>query len=133
MSGNPRYTVERVGKCHQLVVIIDEFHPHPDHLRAMAQRSHFQSLGPYYPGVQAPAGGFARAATFFPPATPILLLLRNAIPPGLPWWELALGVLVCIAFMIFTVWAAAKIFRVGVLMYGQPPTIFGLIKWLRYA
>lgn len=55
MSGNPRYTVERVGKCHQPVVIIDEFHPHPDHLRAMAQRSHFQSLGPYYPGVQAPA------------------------------------------------------------------------------
>lgn len=55
MSGNSRYTVERVGESQQPVVIIDGFHPHPDHLRDMAQRSNFQSLGPYYPGVQAPA------------------------------------------------------------------------------
>ena len=55
MSGKPRYKIERVGDSQQPVVIIDDFHPHPDHLREMARRSTFKSLGPYYPGVQAPA------------------------------------------------------------------------------
>ena len=82
------------------------------------------------PVLQAPGGSFARAVTFFPAATPILLVLRNAVPPGLPWWELALGVVVCVAFMTFSVWAAAKIFRIGILAQGQTPTIPKLIRWV---
>jgi ABC-2 type transport system permease protein len=82
------------------------------------------------PVLQAPDGGFARAVTFFPPATPIMLLIRNLVPPGLPLWELVLGVLVCLGFMIFTVWAAAKIFRIGILSQGQTPTVPKLITWV---
>jgi ABC-2 type transport system permease protein len=37
------------------------------------------------------------------------------------------------ASVVFTVWAAGKIFRVGVLMYGKPPSPRELIHWLRYA
>ena len=48
-----RYSVERVGGSQQPVVVIDDFHPHPEHLRDMASRSNFRTLGPYYPGVQA--------------------------------------------------------------------------------
>lgn len=55
MSGKPTYAIERVGQSQQPVIIIDDFHPHADHLRSMATRSKFQKLGPYYPGLQAPA------------------------------------------------------------------------------
>lgn len=49
------YTVERVGRSEQPVVIIDDFHPEFDRLRAMAARSNYRSRGPYYPGTQAQA------------------------------------------------------------------------------
>lgn len=55
MSDSLAYRIERVGACQQPVVIIDDFHPHPEYLRDMARRSNFQILGPYYPGIQAPA------------------------------------------------------------------------------
>ncbi|MGB3456288.1 MAG: DUF6445 family protein [Litorimonas sp.] len=54
MSGG-NYTVRHVGRTRQPVVIVDDFHPEPERLGDMAGRSRFRSLGPYYPGVQAPA------------------------------------------------------------------------------
>ena len=82
------------------------------------------------PVLDAPAGTFAKAVTYFPPATPVMLLLRSSVPPGLVWWEFALGVLVSVAFMIFAVWAAAKVFRIGVLSQGQTPTLAKLARWI---
>ena len=84
----------------------------------------------WQPVIEAPSGSFARAATYFPPATPILLMLRHSLPPGLPWWELLLGTFVCLAFMVFSIWAAAKIFRIGILAQGQTPTFARLIRWV---
>jgi hypothetical protein len=55
MSGDKPYRIALVGQAQQPVVIIDDFHPHPDRLRAMAAQSNFKTRGPYYPGVQAPA------------------------------------------------------------------------------
>lgn len=49
------YTVLHVGESQQPVVVLDDFHPHADHLRQMAAQSTFRKSGPYYPGVQAPA------------------------------------------------------------------------------
>ena len=84
----------------------------------------------WQPVLEAPTGALARAVTYFPPATPIMMLLRNAVPPGLPWWELALGTAVCIVFMTFTVWAAAKVFRIGILAQGQTPSVARLVRWV---
>ena len=47
------YRVDRIGRSAQPVVIIDDFHPEPDRLRAVAARANYGTLGPYYPGVQA--------------------------------------------------------------------------------
>ena len=47
------YRVDRIGGSAQSVVIIDDFHPEPDRLRAMAARVNYGTLGPYYPGMQA--------------------------------------------------------------------------------
>jgi ABC-2 type transport system permease protein len=82
------------------------------------------------PILESPSSSFARAVSLFPPATPMLLLLRMAIPPGLPWWEIALGIFLSFSFMLVSVWAGAKIFRIGILSQGQAPTFGKMIKWI---
>ena len=49
------FEVSYVGTLGEPVVVLDDFHPYPEHLRAMAGRSRFGRLGPHYPGVQAGA------------------------------------------------------------------------------
>lgn len=81
-----------------------------------------------------PHSTLARVLSFIPPATPFVMALRVAQigdPPAM--WELIATTVVGFAGMVGSVWIAAKIFRVGVLMYGQPPSLLGLIKWIRYA
>ena len=84
----------------------------------------------WLPILQSPTGAFARWMSLFPPATPMLMMLRMAIPPGLPWWEILLGVLVAIGFTLLTVASAAKIFRIGVLSQGQTPSFGRMLQWL---
>jgi ABC-2 type transport system permease protein len=88
---------------------------------------------PYFvflPIMQSPGSAFARWFSLFPPATPSLMLLRIAIPPGPPWWEVALGVVLTTLCTIACVWAGAKIFRVGILAQGQAPSFGKLFKWI---
>lgn len=76
----------------------------------------------------------ARVLSYFPPATPFVMSMRVAyIGDPVPTWELIATTVVGFIGVILSVWAAAKIFRVGVLMYGQPPSLMGLIKWMRYS
>ncbi len=82
------------------------------------------------PVLESPTSSFSRAISLFPPATPMLMTLRIASKPGPPLWEILLGVLLCAAFTCFCLWAAAKVFRIGILSQGQSPTIGKLIKWV---
>ena len=82
------------------------------------------------PVLESPSSTFSRAISLFPPATPMLMTLRIASKPGPPLWEILLGVVLCSAFTIFCLWAAAKVFRIGILSQGQAPTIGKLIKWV---
>lgn len=50
---HPSVTVKRVGQSQQPVVVIDDFHPEPDRLKAFAATLQFGQLSPYYPGLQA--------------------------------------------------------------------------------
>jgi ABC-2 type transport system permease protein len=67
-----------------------------------------------------------------PFCAPMLMFVRILIETP-PWWQIAL----CIALMIATIWGlltlCARIYRVGILMYGKRPTLPELLKWLRYA
>lgn len=88
---------------------------------------------PYFvflPIMQSPGSAFARWFSLFPPATPSLMLLRIAIPPGPPWWEIALGVVLTTLCTIVCVWAGAKIFRIGILAQGQAPSFGKLFGWI---
>ncbi len=82
------------------------------------------------PVLRAPDSAFSRAVSLFPPATPMLMFLRIAIPPGPAWWELALGVGLTLLAALGCVWAGGKIFRIGILSQGQAPTLARLALWL---
>jgi ABC-2 type transport system permease protein len=84
----------------------------------------------FMPIMQSPGSAFARWFSLFPPATPMLMLLRISLPPGPPWWEIALGVVLTTLFTLACVWAAAKIFRIGILAQGQTPSFAKLFLWL---
>ena len=84
----------------------------------------------WIPVIQSPTGAFARWLSFFPPATPMIMMLRMAVPPGLPLWEAVLGVVVAIGFTLLIVLAAGKIFRIGILAQGQTASFGNMLKWL---
>ena len=88
----------------------------------------------WVPITQAPQGVLATGISFVPPLTPFVMVLRMSQPGvELPIWELAATTLVALLGVAVMVFAAVKIFRVGVLMYGKPPSFWGLLKWIRYA
>ena len=84
----------------------------------------------WMPIVQSPTGIFARWMSLFPPATPMLMMLRMSVPPGLPLWEILLGVVLCLVFTVMIVAAAGKIFRIGILAQGQTPSFSLMVRWL---
>ena len=65
-----------------------------------------------------------------PFTSPIVMIVR--IPYDIPLWEIALSLAVLYASFVGMVWFAAKIYRVGLFMYGKKPTLGELFKWVRY-
>lgn len=84
----------------------------------------------WMPVMQSPASTFSRVLSLVPPLTPLLMMLRVSIPPGPPWWEITLGVVLTIAYMLVCVWASAKVFRIGLLSQGQAPSFKRLLGWV---
>ena len=80
--------------------------------------------------IEDPHGTVSTVFSFIPFTSPVVMLMR--IPFGVPLWQQLVSLLILIATFIFTVWFAAKIYRVGILMYGKKPTYKELFKWLKY-
>lgn len=80
-----------------------------------------------------PGSTFAVVASFLPPINPFVMMIRLASNPPPPWWQAWLSIGVGIASVFGALWLAAKIFRVGLLMYGKPPNFKTLIRWVRMA
>ncbi|NIP24602.1 MAG: ABC transporter permease [Phycisphaerae bacterium] len=81
--------------------------------------------------VQSPNGILARVLSFVPPVTPMVMILRLSAGSGVWFVEIAVSILVLAASVLIVIWAAAKIFRTGILMYGKKPGIFEILRWLR--
>jgi len=80
--------------------------------------------------IENPHGPIALAFSLFPLTSPIVMLMR--IPFGVPMWQIITSMLLLIGTFILIVWFAAKIYRVGILMYGKKPSYKELYKWLKY-
>ena len=77
-----------------------------------------------------PHGPIATIFSILPLTSPIVMLMR--VPFGVSWFELAISMALLIVTFVFMVWLAAKIYRVGILMYGKKPTYKDLYKWIKY-
>ena len=84
----------------------------------------------FFTVINDPHGTVATVFSIIPFTSPIVMLMR--IPFGVPWWQLVLSIVLLFGTFIFVVWFAAKIYRVGILMYGKKPTWKELYKWLKY-
>jgi ABC-2 type transport system permease protein len=60
----------------------------------------------------------------------MMMVARMGIPPGIPWWQPVLGVVVVLATTVLCVWAAGRIFRVGILMQGKGARLGEMVKWV---
>lgn len=80
--------------------------------------------------VTDPHGTVAVIFSYIPLTSPIVMMMR--IPFGVPLWEVALSMALLYATFFGIVWFAAKIYRIGILMYGKKPTYKEIFKWLKY-
>jgi ABC-type Na+ efflux pump permease subunit len=80
--------------------------------------------------LQEPNSPVAKALSFFPFATPTLMVARLAVPPGIPAWEPAAGAAVVLATTLACVWAAGRIFRVGILLQGKGAGFVEMTRWV---
>ena len=80
--------------------------------------------------VQNPDGPLAFWTSLIPFTSPIVMMMR--IPFGVPLWEKLLSVVLLYGTFVFISVIAAKIYRVGILMYGKKPSIKEMMKWVRY-
>ncbi|MDD2960480.1 MAG: ABC transporter permease [Muribaculaceae bacterium] len=80
--------------------------------------------------VNDPNSQLAFWSSMIPFVSPIIMLAR--IPFGIPAWEIILSLVILYISFIGMVWLTAKIYRVGIFMYGKKPTLKELYKWTRY-
>jgi ABC-2 type transport system permease protein len=84
----------------------------------------------FFTVVNDPHGTIAVLFSMIPLTSPIVMLMR--LPFGVPWWQIAISVSLLFATFFLVVWFAAKIYRIGILMYGKKPTWKELYRWLKY-
>ncbi|SFV30476.1 ABC transporter permease [Thermoflavifilum thermophilum] len=75
-----------------------------------------------------PDSALAVFTSLFPFSSPLVMVAR--LPYGVPWWQLALSLLLLAITFLFTTWLAAKIYRTGILLYGKKVTLKEIARWL---
>ena len=69
--------------------------------------------------------------SFVPPFNSFVMMLRLASPTPPALWQTLLSIVAGAVGAYLSLWFAAKVFRIGLLMYGKPPSFATLIKWAR--
>jgi ABC-type Na+ efflux pump permease subunit len=87
----------------------------------------------WLPITRDPNAPFAVVLSFLPPINAFTMLLRMTSTTPPPVWQVWLSIAVGLLAAWGSVWFAAKVFRVGLLMFGKPPSLRTLIRWVRMA
>jgi ABC-2 type transport system permease protein len=82
--------------------------------------------------IQNPSGALALILSFIPFLAAPIMVLRIALSSP-PLWQILLSMLLMMASIGTVIWVAAKVYRVGILLYGKKPTLREITRWLRYA
>ena len=85
----------------------------------------------FFTVIHDPQGTISVVFSIIPITSPIVMMMR--IPFGVPWWQLAISITLLFSTFLFVVWFSAKIYRVGILMYGKKPTWKDFAKWFFFS
>jgi ABC-2 type transport system permease protein len=86
-----------------------------------------------FPAVlEAPDGAVAVTMSMIPGMSPLIMFLRIVVLTP-PLWQIGLSIALLVLGILGVVWVAARVYRVGILMYGKKPTFPELLKWVRHA
>ncbi len=77
-----------------------------------------------------PSSSMALWTSMIPFTSPMVMMVR--IPFGIPAWEVIVSLAILVISFFVVVWFAAKIYRVGIFMYGKKPSIKELLRWMQY-
>jgi ABC-2 type transport system permease protein len=84
------------------------------------------------PVALAPQSTLAAVMSMLPFSAPIMMPMRMSLT-SVPAWQVAVSLIGMVAACVAAIWFSARIYRVGLLMYGKRPTIGELFKWLKYS
>lgn len=87
----------------------------------------------FMPVIRAPNSMLATVMSFIPPISPFIMIMRVASTDPPPAWQVVGSIAVNMVGVVVFLWIAAKVFRVGLLMFGKPPNLRTLFKWIRMA
>lgn len=80
--------------------------------------------------IRDPASPLAVGLSFYPPATPLVMVMRMVASSTIPWWQPPATIIAMAVATAGCVIAAARIFRIGILSQGHTPSIRELITWV---
>lgn len=80
--------------------------------------------------IREPNSAVVTGLSFFPFATPSLMIARQGMPPGVPWWQPAVGAAGMLVTTLICVWMAGRIFRVGILLMGKGAGLGEMARWV---
>ncbi len=82
--------------------------------------------------IKSPNSTLSIVASYIPLFSPILMPVRGIVAP-LAFWEMPLALVILFATFGATIWVCARIYRIGILMYGKRPGFSDIIRWARMA
>lgn len=87
----------------------------------------------WMPIMRNPNSTFSVVCSMVPPISPFAMVIRMAGTEPIPAWQIGASIVIGLLSVFVAVWLTAKIFRIGVLMYGKPPDFRTLVRWVRMA
>jgi ABC-2 type transport system permease protein len=82
--------------------------------------------------LQAPDGPLAFTVSMIPGMSPLIMFLRIVVQTP-PMWQILLSMALLVLGILGVVWFAARVYRVGILMYGKRPTFPEIVRWVRHS
>jgi ABC-2 type transport system permease protein len=82
--------------------------------------------------MQSPDGTLAFTVSMIPGMSPLIMFLRIVVLQP-PMWQILLSIALLVLGILGVVWVAARVYRVGILMYGKRPTFPEIVRWVRHS
>jgi ABC-2 type transport system permease protein len=87
----------------------------------------------WFPISRDPSSALSITMSFIPPMNTFAMLLRMTSNAPPPLWHVWISIGIGVGSVLCALWFTAKVFRIGLLMFGKPPNFATLVRWARAA